>query len=198
MKQILADIYTWSWFSTEKGWDFNSHIICKGNEKVLIDPVIATPSDEKEIERLAPYQGLIITNRDHTRESLKWKERLQVPIFMHALDAPLIDLKVDHEFQDGDLLPCHLKVIHIPHNKSPGESALYLESEGILILGDALVGKPDGGLTLMPPEKYADIGKARTGIRVLEHLDLKAILVGDGVSILNNPAQAIRSFISQI
>lgn len=198
MKQILADIYTWSWFSTEKGWDFNGHIICRDNAKVLIDPVIATASDEKEIERLAPYQALIITNRDHTRESLKWKERLQVPIFMHALDAPLIEFKVDHEFQDGDLLPCHLKVIHIPHNKSPGESALYLESEGILILGDALVGKPDGDLTLMPPEKYADISKARTGIRVLEHLDLKAILVGDGVSILKNSAQAIRSFISQI
>lgn len=197
MKQILPDIYTWSWYSSEKGWDFNSHILCRGNEKVLIDPVIAAPSDEKEIERLAPYQALIITNRDHTRESLKWKERLQIPIFMHALDAPLIDFKVDHEFQNGDLLPCHLKVIHIPHNKSPGESALYLESEGILILGDALVGKPDGSLTLMSPEKYADVSKAKAGIGVLENLGLKAILVGDGISIFKNPAQSIQSFISQ-
>jgi glyoxylase-like metal-dependent hydrolase (beta-lactamase superfamily II) len=107
-----------------------------------------------------------------------------------------MEIKIDRAFKDGDLLPGGMKAIHIPDAKSPGESPLFLDrGKGILILGDALIGKPPGRLNLMPPEKYKDPSKAREGIRVLLNHTFDAILVGDGASILTGGRRAIEEFL---
>jgi glyoxylase-like metal-dependent hydrolase (beta-lactamase superfamily II) len=107
-----------------------------------------------------------------------------------------MEIKVERPYKDGDLLPGGMKVIHIPDGKSPGESALFLNrSKGILILGDALIGKPPGKLNLMPPEKYKDPSKAREGIRVLLSYSFESVLVGDGASILTGGKRAVEEFL---
>jgi glyoxylase-like metal-dependent hydrolase (beta-lactamase superfamily II) len=76
--------------------------------------------------------------------------------------------------------------------KSPGESALFIQQgKGILIVGDALVGTPSGGLRLLASEKYADSGKAKEGLRRLLKYNFDAILVGDGVSIMTGAKSAV-------
>ena len=52
------------------------------------------------------------------------------------------------------------------------------------IVGDALIGKPPGAVSLLPAEKYADITKAREGLRRLLKYNFDSLLVGDGVSDL--------------
>jgi hypothetical protein len=77
-------------------------------------------------------------------------------------------------------------VIQLADNKTPGESALLLERDaGILILGDALIGKPPGALSLLPPDKFADVG-------VLLGQAFDTVLVGDGRSILAGGKDALR------
>jgi glyoxylase-like metal-dependent hydrolase (beta-lactamase superfamily II) len=103
-----------------------------------------------------------------------------------------MDLKVNKTFKDGELLPGGIWVVHLRDQKSPGESALFLQQgKGILIVGDALIGKPAGSLSLLPPEKYADAGKAKEGLRRLLKYNFDAILVGDGTSILTGAKQAV-------
>ena len=90
----------------------------------------------------------------------------------------------DKTFVDGELLPGGIWVIHLAHQKSPGESALFLQQgRGILIVGDALLGKPEGSVSMLPAEKYADPAKAREGLRRLLKYDFDSLLVGDGTSI---------------
>jgi hypothetical protein len=54
----------------------------------------------------------------------------------------------------------------------------------VLIVGDALIGKPAGAVSMLVAEKYADIGKARDGLRRLLKYNFETLLVGDGTSIM--------------
>jgi glyoxylase-like metal-dependent hydrolase (beta-lactamase superfamily II) len=101
------------------------------------------------------------------------------------LDAQEMSITIDKTFKDGELLPGGIWVVQLAHQKSPGESALFLETgKGILIVGDAIIASPEGSLRLLSPEKYTDIGQAREGLRRLLKYDFDSLLVGDGASIV--------------
>ena len=89
-----------------------------------------------------------------------------------------------------------LHAVTVPENKSPGETALHWPERRLLILGDALIGKPPGGLSLLPTKMYADMTRAREGIMVLLKLDFDALLVGDGDPILQDGKQAVEAFLA--
>ena len=111
---------------------------------------------------------------------------------MPEADVAQMDVKPSKTFKDGELLPGGIWVIHLNDQKSPGESALYIQQgKGVLIVGDALIGKPAGGLSLLAPEKYGDITKARDGLRRLLKYNFDSILVGDGASIVFGAKQAV-------
>lgn len=63
--------------------------------------------------------------------------------------------------------------------------------KGVLIVGDAQIGKPPGSLTMLLLEKYADAAKAREGLRRLLQYHFDAILVGDGTVILTGAQPAV-------
>ena len=92
---------------------------------------------------------------------------------------------------------CELKVIHLENQKSPGESAFYLEDKKTLFIGDALIGKVPGKLNLLPPEKFADINEARKSLQVLRNFDFEDLFLGDGESILSKGKEALEELLSQ-
>ena len=196
MKEIFPGIYQWSWFSQEKGYDFNGHLVVTGAERVMIDPPPLSAEDDAWLQKQGSITCIVLTNRDHVREAEGYRKSLKTTVLAPELDAPLMEIKIDRMFKNGDLLPGGIKAIHIQDGKSPGESALFLDrGKGILILGDALIGKPPGRLNLMPPEKYKDPSKAREGIRVLLKYHFDSILLGDGTSILTGGRKAVEEFL---
>lgn len=198
MREVLPNILSWEWYSDEKGYYFNGYFLDLGKEKVIIDPPPMTPGEQEQILRMGPPTCILITNRDHVREANNLRNRYSCKIWIHELDAPLIDIGADRTFQDGDRLPGALVAVHVPDNKSPGETAFLLERDnGILFLGDALIGNPAGQLNLMKPEKYADPAKARKGIRVLLGYNFDLVLVGDGVSVTIGGKQAVEEFMKR-
>jgi glyoxylase-like metal-dependent hydrolase (beta-lactamase superfamily II) len=198
MEEVLPGIFKWSWYSEEKGYDFNGHWVVSGKDRVLIDPPPMSTQDEKWVGSQGAVNAILLTNRDHVRDSDRYRGLFSAPIWIHEKDAPLIEIKPDHYYRDGDRLTGGCIAVHVPDNKSPGETALYWEKGGgIMILGDALIGKPDGRLSLMPPEKYVDAASAREGIRVLLTRPIESVLVGDGVSILKGGSEAILQFVER-
>ncbi len=196
MKEILPGIFQWSWFSQEKGMDFNGHLIVEGDERVIIDPPPMSPVDQSQIERYQPIGFILITNRDHVREAETCRKIFRAKLLVPEKDAPEILIQVDGTYKNGDGLPCGLKAIHIPDAKSPGECAFLLNrGKGILILGDALIGNPPGKLNLLPPDKFADPKKAKEGLKGLLEASFDAILIGDGVSILTQGKKAVQDFL---
>ena len=196
MKEILPGIFQWSWFSQEKGMDFNGHMVVEGNERVIIDPPPMSPEDQIQIERHQPIRYILITNRDHVREAEACRKIFRAKVLVPEQDVPEIPIQVDGTYKNGEGLPCGLKAIHIPDAKSPGECAFLLNrGKGVLILGDALIGKPPGKFNLLPPDKFADPKKAKKGLKVLLKVSFDAVLVGDGVSILIQGKQAVQDFL---
>ena len=200
MDEILKDVYTWSVFSEEKKLNFNGYFIPTQHAlfgNVVIDPPPVSDLDLAQMETLGSVQQILITNRNHIRWSRELQEKFDAEIRMNFADAQSEDRISAHNFRDGDMLAGFLKAGEIPDNKSPGETALYWEEKKILFLGDALIGKPPGEVSLLPPEKYADIEKARAGIKVLDPLNFNSVLMGDGEPILTSGKKAIVRFLDQ-
>ena len=197
MKQLLPGIWQWSWFSEEKQLDFNGLFLHVGEHKIVIDPPPMTAEASTLIRRQGQVDYIIVTNRDHAREASAYQADFRCQLQVPESDAPQMDLKATRTFKDGELLPGGIWVIHLQNQKSPGESALFLQQgKGILIVGDALIGKPSGSLSLLPAEKYVDAGKAKEGLRRLLKYNFDAILVGDGASILTGAKQAVEKAVT--
>ena len=194
MKEIFEGIWIWSWFSEEKGYFFNGTLVADGAAKILIDPVRTTDKDYEFLKKQAPFGAIYLTNKDHERIASSLRREFEAPVWIHEEDVPYLKEKPDHTFREADTLACGIRVIHLLHQKSPGESAFYLAARKILILGDALIGNPPKKLRLLPAAKYQDIRKAQAALRRLFSLCFETVLVGDGACILENGFDALDEF----
>ena len=185
MNALLPNIWEWSWFSEEKQLMFNGHFLTVGEHRIIVDPPPMSANDIRFARQGGPVDYIILTNRDHVREAGQLREEFHCTVMAPELDAKEMSITIDKTFKDGELLPGGIWVVQLDHQKSPGESALFLETgKGILIVGDALIAHPPGSLRLLPPEKYTDIGQAREGLRRLLKYNFDSLIVGDGVSIV--------------
>ena len=192
MKALLPGIWQWSCFSEEKQLNFNGLFLTAGEHRIVIDPPPMTAEAATFIRRQGQLDYIIVTNRDHARDAAACQADFRCQLQVPDADASQMDLKPTKTFKDGELLPGGIWVIQLQDQKSPGESALFLQhGKGVLIVGDALLGKPPGALSLLPAEKYADAAKAKAGLRRLLKYQFDAILVGDGVSILTDGKAAV-------
>ena len=60
MNEIVADIFTWAWFSEPHGYNFNGHLVRHAGGNFCIDPVPPTDACLAEIARMG-----IIENSAH-------------------------------------------------------------------------------------------------------------------------------------
>jgi len=192
MKEVLPGIHQWSWLSPEKGIDFNGLHVAEGAERLLVDPVAFAEGDEAEIRRLGIPKTILITNRNHSRKAAECRALFGARVLAPAADAAELPFAPDGTFAPGEHLPCGFVAVTVPDSKSPGETALHHPARRLLVLGDALIGKPAGELSFLPPSMFADMARAREGVRTLLALDFDALLVGDGASILSGGKDAIR------
>ncbi len=184
MNTLLPRIWEWSWFSDEKQLNFNGHLLAVGEHRILVDPPPMTPADIAFARQGGPVDYIVLTNRDHEREAEPLRKEFHCRVMAPELDAPEMKGHIDKTFKDGELLPGGIWVVQLSHQKSSGESALFLDSgKGVFIVGDALIGNPPGSLRLLPPEKYADVEQAQAGLQRLLKYSFDALVVGDGTSI---------------
>jgi glyoxylase-like metal-dependent hydrolase (beta-lactamase superfamily II) len=199
MKEIVPGIRTWSVYSTEKGMNFNGwHVRGAGGEAVVIDP--PKPDDEvlQEIARAGRPAAVILTNKHHTRATETMRATFGCPVCVHENERELMEIPVDRTYRDGDVLACGLKVFTVSHSKTPGESALLFDgSVRALIVGDAILGKPPGSLSLLSAPMIRDARRAIDGLRRLAAVDFEALLLGDGEPILRDGRAALLQFIER-
>ena len=192
MKELLPGIHQWSWLSPEKGIDFNGLCVVTKGGSILVDPVPFAEGDEARIRTLGTPNTILITNRHHSRRAAECREIFGARILAPRDDAAALPFAADATYANGERLPGGFIAVTVADSKSPGESALHDPPRRLLVLGDALIGKPTGELSFLPPDKFADIAKARVGVRALLALDFDAVLVGDGSSLLSGGTEAIR------
>jgi glyoxylase-like metal-dependent hydrolase (beta-lactamase superfamily II) len=188
MIRLFDGVFVWSWFSPEKRFNFNGHLLKTPHGTVMIDPVAFTADDLAYIEAagLKP-DALVITNRNHLRAREDVLKRWDVKTVLHDLEADSAGIKPDWNVEDGDDV-YGLKVVHVP-GKSPGEIALFWPERRILLAGDALIA-PYGRIGLVPDAKMEDPAQLRRSLTRLKALDFDVLLVGDGDPVLSGAKAA--------
>jgi len=197
MQEIAPGIHTWSWFSDEKGIDFNGFLVREAGGAVIVDPPPYGDADLEQMKQLGPPQAIVITNGHHLRKARDLAAQFGIPIRIHEADAAMLDPAPDSTFNDGQSLPAGLIAVNLSDGKTPGETALHVPWANAVILGDALIGKPTGKLSLLPAEKFKDPAKAREGLHRLLEIPFDTILVGDGAPILGKGKEALQDFLSR-
>ena len=201
MKEILPGIFTWHEFSEEKKLNFNGYLIVSTMGSVLIDPPEITEDDFAELEILvnknskSSLQAILLTNVHHERECDEMRKKLGVPVLINEKDDAGLERKANKTFADGDTLPGGFRTFKFENQKSPGESAFFLKDKGIMILGDALIGKEPGKLNMLPHDKYRNPKLAKSGLNKLLDYEFESLLLGDGESILKNAKEAVKVFL---
>ncbi|MEE8125903.1 MAG: hypothetical protein V3T42_08830 [Nitrospirales bacterium] len=198
MKSLLPRIWEWSWFSEEKQLNFNGHLLAVGEHRILVDPPSMSAENIAFARQEGPVDYIILTNRDHEREATKLRQEFGCTVMAPDLDAKEMGITIDKTFKDGELLPGGIWVVQLSHQKSPGESALFLQQgKGTIIVGDAVIGHQPGALRLLPPEKYSDIAQAREGLRRLLKYTFDSLVVGDGTSILTEAKPVLEKTLAE-
>ena len=66
MREIVGDIFTWSWFSEPHGYNFNGHLLRLPDGNLCIDPV---EPGEGVLEQITQegVARIVLTNRNHSR-----------------------------------------------------------------------------------------------------------------------------------
>ncbi len=196
MKQIVSDIFTWSWFSEPHGYDFNGYYIRHPAGNLCIDPVEPGQDDLEELARNGVAR-ILLTNRNHSRAANLVRLRTGAKTFIHPADAGHArgqGAEIDGELQVDDTIG-PLLVTGVP-GKSPGEVAFYWRERRLLIVGDAVIGNPPGQCGLLREKVMDDPPRLRESLRRLLELDFDTLLTGDGVPILQGARDRLRELVA--
>jgi len=196
MKEIASGVYSWSVFSEPHGYDFNGHLILDPAGNICIDPVEASAEDLAHIKRLGVAR-ILLTNRNHSRASKRFRAETGAPVAIHPADAPHArsqGAEIDDELAHGQRIG-PLTVVAAA-GKSPGEIALHWPARRLLIVGDAFVGNPPGKLALLREQVMDDPAALRRSVAKLLALDFDGVLVGDGVSILSGAKARLEELVA--
>ena len=195
MKQILSGVSTWSVFSEEKGFHFNGYAVETSTGTVLVDPPLPAEGWD-ELDALAPFAAVYVTNRNHSRAAEAFAERYGAPLRIHEHDAEDAQASAQATVSGGETVGGEVVVVHVP-GKSPGEIALHLPGRRALIVGDLVIGVPAGRLSTYPDDKIDDREQlVRSAAKLLE-LDFESLLVCDGAAAITGGKDLLRAFVER-
>ena len=207
MREILPGIFTWGSTYADRPWHLNGYAIRLDGCTVLVDPPAPGEDDWPIFNVMKPITKIVLTNRDHIRDAELFRTRFGAHVVAGADEVrQLAFIGVDEAVSEGELIAGALQVIHLP-GKSAGEIGLYFspahhalsrEMDGIVLLGDAIIGNPPGALSLIPESKLDDSSKLKRSLRKLLDYDFDVLLLCDGQSVLTGGKQKVVEFLNTL
>jgi glyoxylase-like metal-dependent hydrolase (beta-lactamase superfamily II) len=198
MREVLPDIFTWAWFSDRFKYDFNGHFIRHPSGNVVVDPVEPSDTDLAELVEHGVAR-VLLTNRNHYRACAKVRAATGARVAIHPADAGFVrerEVEVDDALEVGQRVGPFTVVSAA--GKSPGEVALHWPERRLLLVGDACAGNPPGELGLLPAKAIDDAAQLGRSLAALLALDFDALLVGDGVPILEGGKAALQRLVDRL
>lgn len=196
LREVVPGVLGWRIPSEPHGYDFNGWLVHHASGNLCIDPV--DPGDDG-LEQLASLgvARILLTNRNHARRAALVQERTGATIAIHDADAAYAreqGTPIDAALMPGEQLG-PLVVVPVP-GKSPGEVAFHWPERHLLIVGDAVIGKPPGHLSLLREKVMDDPVRLRASLRTLVALEPDVLLLGDGASVLSGASGKLRELVA--
>ena len=196
MQEIIPGVYTWSIYSDKKGYDFNGFAVKTPEGTVLIDPPDIDEAIWSELEDLKPIDSVFVTNRNHSRAAEKFAEHFEAPLRIHESDEPDAEASATETVRGGEKVCGDIEVLHLP-GKSPGEIGFYLADRNAVIVGDVVIGVPDGELSTYPDEVVDDREELLKSAQKLLQYDFDSLLLCDGKSFISGGKAKLEEFVEK-
>jgi glyoxylase-like metal-dependent hydrolase (beta-lactamase superfamily II) len=197
LNQILTNIWMWSEYQSDRSFCFNGFALKCEETVYIVDPVGISPEGMLTLRELGDRFEIILLNADHEREAEAFIDALSAKLWAPKTDVALLKTQkrvftYGHEHRFGD----DWEAKHLLGMKTPGESVLYSERQGVLLVGDAILADPASGLRLVPKQKLQDTARALKALERLASLDFRSLLCGDGFQLLKGGREALSVFIA--
>ncbi|MEI6714032.1 MAG: hypothetical protein WCO60_09785 [Verrucomicrobiota bacterium] len=194
--KVASDIWCWRAYDESVRTELSSCALALADGIVLVDPIDLTPRAMDELSVLGEIAAVVLTNGNHARSSLRFRERFDVPILAHEHAMAELGIPVDGLLGAESLVAGSLRVICLLGG-GPGEIAFY-NPKGRLHVGDALVNVGSVGFSILPDKYCEDRVVLEVSLRQLLALDFEMLTFAHGAPLLNGAGEHLAKLLAPV
>jgi glyoxylase-like metal-dependent hydrolase (beta-lactamase superfamily II) len=197
IQRIADDLWYWAAYEPSVRTDLTCCAHRIGRQLILVDPIDLSSQARTGLESIGSPAAIILTNGNHLRASLRFRERYRIPIYASEEAANELRFQPD-ELLIGDrqLFGC-LEIIQLP-GAGPGEVAIYHQERGHLSVGDILIHLPGYGFSLLPEKYCISPALARAALDRLGKKSVRTLTFGHGLPIISNAGERLAALIDKM
>jgi glyoxylase-like metal-dependent hydrolase (beta-lactamase superfamily II) len=196
--QTLGDgIYYWSVYEPSVKCEIGCAALKLAGGLVAFDPVPLAEPAWKELVAGAPLRAILLTNGNHVRSAVELRKQYPVPV----VTAPetrrdITELKADVTLLPNELL-YGIAAVPIP-GATQGETAFFSTTNGVMIVGDAIINtNSEVGLELLPDKYCTDAGQNRASLKKLLDYDFHTLILAHGTPIVANAKDKLSALLKK-
>lgn len=190
---ITSGLFRWAAFSPQHKVELTSHAVVTDGRLFCFDPIPLEEESFIDLSRRGRPTAIILTNENHERDAVGWRDRWQVPIWISpAANLSIAGLKrfpVDlAEWEGWRIWPLN--------GGGAGELAFQLAEASLVVFGDAIVNLPERGLELLPEKYCQDRGRLEQRLRELVAEPFEQAVMAHGTPLTTDASTAIARLLS--
>lgn len=189
LHRVTPALFYWQAYEPAVKCDLSSVAVATAEGLILIDPIaLAEPS-----ELPAEPAAILLTNANHERAAMWWRERCGARIFAPAIALDGLDIVPDRILEEGDLAPGGFRVVSI-EGGAPGETAYV--GNGLVCVGDALIHLDSHGFDLLPPKYCTNPQMLPRSLRKLLSCDFDILTFAHGKPLTHQPRERLADLLA--
>lgn len=191
---IDGRVAVWQTYEPAVKTDLSCSALLTPRGFVFVDPIPLANEALEELTALAKPCAIVLTNGNHARASVNYRERFSIPIWAHREAIPALEIPVDQELSEAVEIAPGLCPIEV-HGAGPGEVALHFENR-LFAFGDALINVESHGFSLLPDKYCADPKTMHRSLEKLLRLEFELLTFAHGLPLLSSARQRLESLLA--
>jgi hypothetical protein len=194
--QVCPGLSVWQNYDPKVKADLFSTALETPAGLFLVDPIPLATEAFDELTGSRKLAGVIVTNANHHRDSVRQANRLSLPLFAHVDAALPPEVRQLRKLESGTLLGGNLRAIAI-EGAAPGEIVLHQQDDnGTMVVGDALINFAPYGFTLLPAKYCSNAKQMRRSLRQLLDFEFERMLFAHGTPLLNSARHQLKQLLN--
>jgi glyoxylase-like metal-dependent hydrolase (beta-lactamase superfamily II) len=194
--QIRPGLFVWQNYDPSVKSDLFSTALETAAGLFLVDPIPLATESFDQLTTTRKLAGVIVTNANHHRDSVRQANKFSLPLFAHVDAALPPEVRQFRKLESGTLPGGDLRTIAI-EGAAPGEIVLHHPRDGgTMVVGDALINFEPYGFTLLPAKYCSNAKQMRRSLRQLLDFEFEWMLFAHGTPLLKSARQRLEQLLS--
>jgi len=195
LHHISPYLLIWHAFDRAAKTELFSTAVIANDGTILIDPIALTDPAEQELNECGRIESIILTNVNHVRAAISFRERYAAPIFA----AIELSKEVPNAQAVNDAAAIHnLRIIGLD-GAARGELAVHDPRDGgSVVVGDALINFDPYGFTVLPKNYCLNQKVMIRSLNRLLDLEFQRLLFAHGTPITVRAPERLQSLLAEV